>query len=69
MPSMSYCVFENTSGDLGQCLSKMNEARDIDDLDMNEYEQHAFRRMYEQCKEYIAMYKHLAADFIDEDNQ
>jgi hypothetical protein len=47
----------------------MNEARDIDDLDMNEYEQHAFRRMYEQCKEYIAMYKHLAADFIDEDNQ
>ena len=66
MPSMSYCVFENTSGDLGQCIDKMNEARDIDDLDMNEYEQFAFRKMYEQCKQYIELYEHLAAEFIEE---
>lgn len=66
MPSMSYCVFENTSGDLGQCLYKMNEARDIDDLDMNEYEQRAFRDMYKQCQEYIVRYRELAAEFIEE---
>lgn len=65
MPSMSYCVFENTSGDMNQCLNKMSEAHDIDDLDMNEYEQAAFRRMYEQCQEYIARYRELAADFIE----
>ncbi len=66
MPSMSYCVFENTSGDLGQCIDKMNEARDIDDLDMNEYEQRAFRDMYKQCQEYIVRYRELAAEFIEE---
>jgi len=66
MPSMSYCVFENTSGDLDQCLNKMSDARDIDDLDMNEYEQLAFRKMYEQCQEYIVRYRELAAEFIEE---
>jgi hypothetical protein len=66
MPSMSYCVFENTSGDLDQCLNKMSDARDIDDLDMNEYEQRAFRDMYKQCQEYIVRYRELAAEFIEE---
>ena len=66
MPSMSYCVFENTSGDLGQCIDKMSDARDIDDLDMNEYEQRAFRDMFKQCQEYIVRYRELAAEFIEE---
>ena len=66
MPSMSYCVFENTSGDLSQCLNKMSDATTIDDLDMNEYEQRAFRDLYEQCQEYIMRYKELAAEFIEE---
>ena len=66
MPSMSYCVFENTSGDMNQCLNKMSEARVIDDLDMNEYEQRAFRDLYVQCQEYIALYRELAAEFIEE---
>ena len=66
MPSMSYCMFENTSGDLSQCLSKMSDATIIDDLDMNEYEQRAFRDLYEQCQEYIVRYRELAAEFIEE---
>ena len=66
MPSMSYCVFENTSGEMNQVLNKMSDARDIDDLDMNEYEQRAFRDLYEQCQEYIMRYKDLAAEFIEE---
>jgi hypothetical protein len=39
---------------------------DIDGLDMNEYEQNAFRMLYEQCQEYIVRYRELAADFIEE---
>lgn len=66
MPSMSYCMFENTSGEMNQVLNKMSDARDIDDLDMNEYEQRAFRDLYEQCQEYIVRYRELAAEFIEE---
>jgi len=66
MPSMSYCMFENTSGNMNQVLNKMSESHNIDDLDMNEYEQRAFRSLYEQCQEYIARYRELAAEFIDE---
>lgn len=66
MPSMSYCLFENTSSDLNQCLNKMAVTGDIDGLDMNEYEQNAFRMLYEQCQEYIVRYRELAADFIEE---
>jgi len=63
---MSYCAFENTSGEMSQVLNKMRDARDIDDLDMNEYEQRAFRDLYEQCQEYIVRYRELAAEFIEE---
>ena len=66
MPSMSYCAFENTSGEMNQVLNKMSDARDIDDLDMNEYEQRAFRDLYEQCQDYIVRYRELAAEFIEE---
>lgn len=66
MPSMSYCLFENTSSDMNQCLNKMAVTGDIDGLDMNEYEQNAFRMLYEQCHEYIVRYRELAADFIEE---
>ena len=66
MPSMSYCAFENTSGEMDQVLNKMSDARDIDDLDMNEYEQRSFRDLYEQCQEYITRYRELAAEFIEE---
>ncbi len=66
MPSMSYCMFENTSGEMNQVLNKMSDACDIDDLDMNEYEQRAFRDLYEQCQEYIVRYRELAAEFIEE---
>ena len=66
MPSMSYCLFENTSSDMNQCLNKMAVTGDIDGLDMNEYEQNAFRMLYEQCQEYIVRYRELAADFIEE---
>ena len=66
MPSMSYCMFENTSSGMNQVLNKMSESSNIDDLDMNEYEQRSFRDLYEQCQEYITRYRELAAEFIEE---
>ena len=66
MPSMSYCMFENTSNEMGQVLDKMSESHDIEDLNFNEYEQRAFRNLYEQCQEYIARYRELATEFIEE---
>jgi hypothetical protein len=66
MPSMSYCMFENTSTQMNQVLNKMSESYDIEDLDMNEYEQRAFRDLYEQCQEYVVRYRELATEFIEE---
>lgn len=66
MPSMSYCMFENTEVELSQCVTSMLDANDIDELDLNEYEQVAFRRMYDLCQTYINTYERLAAEFIEE---
>lgn len=65
MPSMSYCMFENTSSEMNRLLNKMAVTGDIDGLDLNEYEQNAFRMLYKQCQEYIMRYESLAVDFIE----
>jgi hypothetical protein len=59
-------MFENTANEMNQVLNKMSQSDSIDDLDMNEYEQRAFRDLYEQCQEYIVRYRELAAEFIEE---
>ena len=66
MPSMSYCMFENTSREMSQVLNKMSESYYIEDLDMSEYEQRAFRDLYEQCQEYVIRYRELTTEFIEE---
>jgi uncharacterized protein YfkK (UPF0435 family) len=66
MPSMSYCMFENTSIEMTQCIGNMVEAGTIDDLDLNEYEQDAFRLIYDMCKRYIVEFERLSEEFIDE---
>ena len=65
MSNMSYCRFENTNNDLVDCVEAMKEVDEVGDLDMNEYEQDAFRSMYENCKQYIAEFERLSAEFID----
>lgn len=66
MPSMSYCMFENSSNELNQCVGRMIEADTIEDLDLNEYEQSAFRLMYEMCQRYVTEFERLSEEFIDE---
>jgi len=66
MPSMSYCVFENTSGDLGRCLDKMEQfCFGHGEMDMNEYELRAFHRMYTQCKDFIQMYEQFEGALVE----
>ena len=65
MTYMSYCAFEGTANDLGQCIAMMEDARDIDELDMNEYEQVAFKMLYKLSKAYIKHYERLSEEFLD----
>jgi hypothetical protein len=59
MASMSYCMFENTSIEMGQLLGAMEEAADVEDLDFNQYEQRAFDQLKSMCEEYLFQYNRL----------
>ncbi len=59
MPSMSYCMFENTASEMGQCLEAMEEAESIEDLDLNEYEKAAFFAMFRICRDFLAEHERL----------
>lgn len=59
MPSMSYCMFENTLSDLGQCVSAMEEANTLADLKLNEYEHRAFMSMWNECRSFLAEHERL----------
>lgn len=61
MASMSYCLFENTLGDLGACVSRMAEARTLQDLtdDMSSYERRAYDEMWRTCRDFLAEHERL----------
>lgn len=59
MASMSYCLFENTVGELVRCVDAMEKAETLTDLDMNEYEIRAFHQMWRTCKEFLAEHERL----------
>jgi hypothetical protein len=69
MANMSYCMFENTMNDLHQCVRTMREARDLEDLDLNEYEQEGFRELYKLSKAYVELYKMLTSNDFEEENE
>ena len=60
MSNMSYCMFENTMGDLNYCVERMADVETRKALKLNSYESNAFDSMYEACKEYIAHFDRLA---------
>jgi len=60
MGNMSYCRFENTARDLGDCL----EAIQNNDLsDMSTYETNGFLALVEFCKTIASIYE----DFDEDD--
>ena len=59
MPSMTYCMFENTETELAQCVEAMEQAERLEDLDFNEYENQAFLCMWRLCREFLAEHERL----------
>ena len=62
MPNMSYCRFENTSGDLRDCCNALEEG----DLPESKYEKYAARSLYELAKQYIELYEENADEIKKE---
>jgi len=66
MPSMSYCVFENTDSDMSQCVERLSEAVD-DGISLvqfleecsSDYERRAVRSLVEQSRSLIELYEQL----------
>ena len=63
MANMSYCRFENTAGDLHDCVSAMEDAECIVDLDLNTYEYNAMVSMAELCRKFVQQYEALTETF------
>lgn len=70
MPTLSYCAFENTLGDLEICVEKLMEAVDTRTADWNEYEDSALPHLVQQAQFLVALYdKFVKMDIkrVDED--
>jgi hypothetical protein len=73
MSNMSYCRFENTSGDLKDCIYAVEEAmekgtnlaRFLDKLSSKE-ERQAFVRMQDQCVKFLELVDELEQVVHDE---
>lgn len=68
MGSMSYCLFENTLGELSECVDRMSEAESLQDLDFNSYEMQAFHSMWRVAREFLAEHERLLRAEIAEEN-
>lgn len=54
MPSMSYCMFENTTLEMDQILNTLEEALERgQDLKLSRDEQYAYDRLVFQCKRFL----------------
>ena len=59
MPSMSYCMFQNTTLEMDQILGAMEESSTLADLKLRGYERDAFFQLAEQCKQFLALAEEL----------
>lgn len=50
-PNMSYCVVENTVNSMSQLAVGFSEADKLEELNLNQYEQRAYRELYGLCEE------------------
>lgn len=53
MANMSYCMFENTSNDLRDCVDAMEEACDMADLDLSKSELSSLKYMRQLCERFL----------------
>lgn len=68
MPSMSYCMFENTTMEMGQCLDRLEQIinGEYSFSKLNEYEQRAFKLLAQQCQEFTALMGEFEGAVYDE---
>ena len=59
MANMSYCRFQNTSIDLDDCVRVLEDAYDLEDLDLSNDEARAMRNMASLCREFLDNYERL----------
>lgn len=59
MPSMSYCMFQNTTLEMDQILGAMEESSTLADLKLRGYERDAFFQLAEQCRNFLALAEEL----------
>lgn len=59
MANMSYCRFQNTELDLRDCVNTLEEAYDLDDLDLSDAEASAMNAMRNMCQEFLDAYAQL----------
>lgn len=60
MASMSYCVIENTCGDMWACVEKFTSKQN--DLQSNQYEMRSLDSLYRACKEFVEEYEEYLED-------
>ena len=53
MANMSYCMFENTSRDLRDCTTAMEEACDMSELDLSKDELRSMKWMRDLCEKFL----------------
>lgn len=54
MPSMSYCMYENTANEMYQCLDRLEDNLDNPDFlsSMSEYERDGIIELMRLCKQF-----------------
>jgi hypothetical protein len=56
MPSMTYCMFENTSSEMDQILNSLDEAFEYGyTLKLRGEEKSAYERMIHQCQRFLKL--------------
>lgn len=59
MPSMSYCMFENTVLEMDQILNTMKDASTFKDLKLRGSERDAFFELVQLCEQFLAYAEEL----------
>ena len=68
MPSMSYCMFENTTLEMDQILNSLDEAfEEGTSLKLRGEEKSAYERLIHQCQRFLKLDELMAQDEEDEE--
>lgn len=67
MPSMEYCMFENTTLEMKQIVGAMEDAESFADLELNEYERPAYFELMRLCAKFLGYAREMYMNEEDVD--